>query len=95
VGNISYNDGNIEVEKHLLLDVAASQMSAVIELLDTYHLSVLFYNGNLDIIVKHCNVISCQSHFHIAKNILAVWRSSDNPLDRCDAMERERCNGVS
>ena len=53
VGNISYNDGNIEVEKHLLQDVAASQMSAVVELLDTYNLSVLFYNGNLDIIVKY------------------------------------------
>lgn len=52
VGNISYKDGNIEVEKHLLQDVATSQMSAVIELLDTHHLSVLFYNGNLDIIVN-------------------------------------------
>jgi hypothetical protein len=55
VGNVSYNDGNIEVEKHLLQDVAASQMSAVIDLLDTYHISVLFYNGNLDIIVKPLN----------------------------------------
>ncbi len=52
VGNLSFNDGNIDVEKHLLQDVAASQMSAVVDLLDTYHLSVLFYNGNLDIIVK-------------------------------------------
>ncbi len=95
MGNLSYNDGNIEVEKHLLLDVAASQMSAVIELLDTYHLSVLFYNGNLDIIVNYYNAIARQSHFHIAENIPAVWRSSDNPLDRCDAMERKRCDGVS
>ena len=52
VGNLSYNDGNIEVEKHLLHDVAASQMAAVVGLLDTYHISVLFYNGNLDIIVR-------------------------------------------
>ncbi len=52
VGNLSYNDGNIEVEKHLLHDVAASQMSAVVQLLDTYHISVLFYNGNLDIIAS-------------------------------------------
>jgi hypothetical protein len=58
VGNLSYNDGNIEVERHLLRDVAASQMSAVIDLLDTYHLSVLFYNGNLDIIVKHLTLES-------------------------------------
>lgn len=56
VGNITYNDGNIEVEKHLLQDVAVSQMSAVVELLDTYNISVLFYNGNLDIIVKYPNL---------------------------------------
>ena len=65
VGNLSYNDGNIEVEKHLLQDVAASQMSAVIGLLDTYHISVLFYNGNLDIIVKPLNPKPVPHHLSI------------------------------
>jgi hypothetical protein len=67
VGNISYNDGNIQVEKHLLQDVAASQMPAVGELLETYNISVMFYNGNLDIIVRRLTPNPNQFHFCITE----------------------------
>jgi hypothetical protein len=89
VGNITYNDGNIEVEKHLLQDVAASQMSAVVELLDTYNLSVLFYNGNLDIIVKHPNLDPKSSRVPVSFRISKVSLQCGAPLTArwIDAMQ--------
>jgi hypothetical protein len=80
VGNITFNDGNIQVEKHLLQDVAASQMRAVVDLLDTYHLSVLFYNGNLDIIVNR-PALNCSTLTKYTHATGSVWCTFDCSMD--------------
>ena len=87
VGNLSYNDGNIQVEKHLLQDVAASQMSAVVQLLDTYNIQLLFYNGNLDIIVKPCLAPTARSRCNIISHTNASQCGAPLTARWIDAMQ--------
>uniref|UniRef100_A0A6P7GY03 Carboxypeptidase n=1 Tax=Diabrotica virgifera virgifera TaxID=50390 RepID=A0A6P7GY03_DIAVI len=63
VGNLKYNDGD-DVEKKLVLDLMQSVAPWISELLS--NIRVLFYNGQLDIIVAYPTTENFLKHLHFS-----------------------------
>ncbi|CAB0008161.1 unnamed protein product [Nesidiocoris tenuis] len=53
VGNLTFNDANLKVERHLLVDTVLSIVPWLETLLDSGKYRVLLYNGQLDIICAY------------------------------------------